>query len=178
MTHTKEQNAPPDVVQKLIEGFQFDTQVKVPGPNGDTYLFTIGVLWDDEVRALQREIGFRIQPNDFVARELETRFETVLRSIISIIYPASNEPVWDVISKDLDAEEMRFRREYLRDILDKLPRTVEYLYQEYQKLVTKRDKDFDEAIEDIKKSSRTQSLPDKLKGNLPNDSESGEAGGS
>lgn len=175
---TKEQNAPPDVVQKLIEGFQYDTQVKVPGPNGDTYLFTIGVLWDDEVRALQRDIGFRIQLNDYVARELETRFETVLRSIISIIHPASKKPVWYVISEDLDAEEMRFRREYLRDILDKLPRTVEYLHQEYLKLVAKRDKDFDEAIEDIKKSSRTQSLPDKLKDNLPNDSESGEAGGS
>lgn len=175
---TKEQNAPPDVIQKLIEGFQFDTQVQVPGPNGDIYLFTIGVLWDDEVRALQRDVGFRIQPNDFVARELETRFETVLRSIISIIHPASNEPMWEVISKDLDAEEMRFRRAHLRDILDKLPRTVEYLHQEYLKLVVKRDKDFDEAIEDIKKSSRTPSLPDNLKSNPQNDSESGEAGGS
>lgn len=175
---TKEQNAPPDVIQKLIEGFQFDTQVQVPGPNGDIYLFTIGVLWDDEVRALQREVGFRIQPNDFVARELETRFETVLRSIISIIHPASNKPMWEVISKDLDAEEMRFRRAHLRGILDKLPRTVEYLHQEYLKLVVKRDKDFDEAIEDIKKSSRTPSLPDKLEGNPQNDSESGGAGGS
>ena len=175
---TKEQNAPPDIIQRIIEGFQFDAQVKVPGPHGDTYLFTIGVLWDDEVRALQREVGFRIQPSDFVARELETRFETVLRSIISISYPASSEPPWEVLSKDLTDEDVRFRRAHLRSILDKQPRTVEYLYSEYSKLVIKRDKEFDEAIEDIKKPLRTPSLPDRLEGNPQTGLESGEAGGS
>lgn len=173
----QEKTAPPDVILKLIEGFQFETQVSIPGHNSNTYLFTIGVLWDDEIRALQREIGFRIQSHDFVARELETRFETVIRSIISITHPASNDPTWEVLCKDFDDEEVRFRRKHLRDILDKQPRTVEYLHTEYMKLEAKRDKEFNEAIEEIKKSLRPPSLPEKLKGDLQSDSTSGEAGG-
>ena len=176
MSNIEDSAAPPDVISKIVTGFQYETVVDVPGPEGEIFKFKLGVLWDDEERALQREIGFRIASNDFITRELEIRFETVLRATVSIGHPTSDE--WFILSSEFDDEETRFRRGHYRKLLSKMPRTVEYLYREYMKLVAKRDKDFDGAIEDIKKSLRTPSVLDKLEGTPQSDSPFGEAGGS
>lgn len=172
---------PPDIIKELVKGFQYQADVQIPGPNGESYVFTIGVLWDDEERALQREIGLRINPNDFVARQLESRYETVVRSCIAIAVKDRKDEPWQVIILG-DEEETRYRRQELRKILDKLPKTIEHLYDKYTELVARRNEEFQKAVDDIKKSSRTPSTLENLDieettSDSPSDSPSGEDGG-
>lgn len=171
-----ERGAPPDIIQQLVHGFQYETKVDIPGPNGEAYSVTIGVLWGDEIRELQRDVGYKVNINDFVSRELETRFETVVRATINITAPHVRDGSWDVIISD-DAEETRARRLQLRALFAKMPRTVDYLFQQYQLLVQQRDAEFDKALAHLKKSSRTPNVPDELGRNLPESFSSGEDGG-
>lgn len=151
-----EETSPPDVITQIVNGFQYETTVEVPGPNGSVFLFTLGVLWEDETRAMVREIGFRINPQDYEAKLMEVRFETVVRAVVSV---ERKDPNTKWMATGDNEEETRARKKHLRNMLDKIPRTVEYLYEEYMKLSKKRDTDFLEALEDLKKSLR---MPDEL----------------
>jgi len=166
--------APPDIIRRIIEGFQYETSVIVPGANGEDYKVQLGTLWDDEIRQLQREIGARINPSDFITRDLESRFEVVVRATISITSP-DGYAVWQVLSSNEEAT--RYRRQKLRELYGRLPRTVVYLYEKYRELERRRDTEFDAGIERIKKSSQMPDVPDKMMENLPESSSSGEVGG-
>jgi len=168
----QEHVSPPPEIEDMIRGFQYETTVEVPGHEGRTHRVTLGLLWEDETRLMQIEIGRRISPNDYVARELETRFETVVRAVVSI-------DDWKTMVSSDEAEH-RARRAHLRRILSKQPRLVSYLYDEYLKIESKRDRDYDARIDEIKKSSRTQEEPDLPEEDIhtPSSSTSGEDGGS
>lgn len=161
---------PPDIINEIVNGFQYETTVDVPGVEGRSYQVTLGVLWNDEIRDIQRDIGRRVSPNDFISRELETQFETVVRAIVSIGTSGLDTP-WQITVPD--EEDTRARKGKLRQMLGKLPRTVAYLYDKYNELVHQRDTAYDAALELIKKSSRTPIPPDEAEVTSHIDSESG-----
>lgn len=168
--------APPDLISEIINGFQYETTVDVPGPKGSVFRFVIGVLWEDEDRAIIRNVGLRINPHDYEARLMEMRFERVVQSIVSITNVQS-EILWTVRDPNLSEEQVRARSMHLRKILGHLPKTVEYLYEKYLTLCKKRDDDFVQAIADLKKSSRTPAEPVGDGNDLPDSLLSGEDGG-
>ena len=174
---SKQVGSPPDVIQQLIHGFQYDTNVDIPGPNGKRYTVTIGLLWDDEIRELQRDIGFRISSHDFVSRELETKFETVIRATTKIVAVDDGGSSWEVIVPN-DIEATRARRMELRALFGKMSRTVDLLYGSYNQLERQRDREYDEALAALKKSTRTPSMPEQIGKDLLETSSSGEDGGS
>ena len=173
---SKQVGSPPDVIQQLIHGFQYDTNVDIPGPNGKRYTVTIGLLWDDEIRELQRDIGFRISSHDFVSRELETKFETVIRATTKIVAVDDGGSSWEVIVPN-DIEATRARRMELRALFGKMSRTVDLLYGSYNQLERQRDREYDEALAALKKSTRTPSMPEQIGKDLLESSSSGGDGG-
>jgi len=154
----------PAFLEELELAFQYETTVEIPGYKGRVHRVVLGLLWDDEIREIQREIGHRVAPADMTSRVLETRFETLIGAIISI-------DQWKIASGD--EQEDRKRQLQLRRVLGKSPMMVEFLYEEYRKLETMRDRDFKEALDSLKKSSRTPTPLDKIESELPTNTPSG-----
>lgn len=161
--------SPPASVEEIIQGYQFERTVEIPGKDGLPVPVTIGLLWDDEMREIYRETGRRVAQGDFLSRDVEVRFEILVRAIVKI-------GEWECSSPD-DRERDAELKSHLRRILGKHPRMIEYLHAEYTAMRDERDRAWDEAVGEIKKSSRLPDSRETVESQLPNGSSDGEAGG-
>ena len=177
----QEETKPPITLNDISEGFQYETKVDIPGSEGSTHVVTLALLWESEVRAIHREVSRKIESGNYISYQLEIRFETLVRAITQV-------DDWSCFDSN-DQERNAFLKKHLRSMLGKAERLLDYLYNEYQRLQTQRNKEWGECVLELKKPSGTLDAPDSTtfpsaettmdsEESIQTDLENGEDGGS